>query len=159
MIRATVGLTAALLLTVSFSGGSPTQAAGCKTKIDSKHVLRASGTTSVVKTRKSKRKELVLRGVTPSALRDSLDGESSTCSVDLNRFERHWKKLRYDLHAQLRSPSGKWAIKVSSIDYDPVKHTLRARGRLVGKRAVPRQIDPSTEIVYASTFVPFDSSF
>jgi hypothetical protein len=152
---------ALVLLGLALLPGGPATASGgdCPTRVDDDHALRASGSSARVRTRPNGHKVLVLRDVGPSGRRVSVEDGDAVCAVRLARFEKHWTRLTYELHARLRGPSGSWAVRVRFVDYDPDRRVLRARGRLTDHRSAPRQTDPSWEIVYASTFVPFDSSF
>jgi hypothetical protein len=138
----------------------------CPRRVDHAHVVRAKGSASLVHGRSGHRVELVLLYVNRSALRLRVAGHGS-CGVDLVAFERRWKSAPYQLHARLRSPTGSWEVRVGFVHYDAARHLLRVRGRLEDhevtghppEKLIPAQQDNSTEIVYASTFVPFDSSF
>jgi hypothetical protein len=130
-----------------------TAASGCSgAHVDDGHVLKAQGASVRVRALDRGRKVIVLRGVPGKAVRRELDG-GETCKVGLDRFEGRWKRLGYELHARL----GRHAIRVTAVHYDPERRVLRTRGRV--ERSGPRQTVDSTLIVYASTFVPFDSSF
>ncbi len=138
----------------------------CPMRVDRAHVVRAKGRASLVHRLPGHRVALVLLHVSRSALRLAIAGRGS-CRVDLVRFEQRWKSSPYSLHARLRSPAGSWEIRVGFVHYDAARQLLRIRGRLEdhertshpADKSIPSQADNATEIVYASTFVPFDSSF
>ena len=153
-------------LPAAATGTSSAQASTCPTLVDHAHVVRAKGRGSLVHKRASHRVELVLLHASRSAFRLALAG-SNSCRVDLVRFEHRWRSAKYQLHARLRSSSGSWEIRVSFLHYDAARHLLRIRGRLEDHeltsrppgKSIPSQADNATEIVYASNFIPFDSSF
>jgi hypothetical protein len=155
-----------LALPGAATGASSAPTGMCPTRVDRAHVVRAKGRGSLVHRRAGHRVELVLLHVSRSAFRLAIAGRGS-CRVDLLRFEQRWKSAPYELHARLRSPAGSWEIRVGFVHYDAARHLLRVRGRLEDHEVashpahhpIPSQIDNSTEVVYASTFVPFDSSF
>lgn len=134
-------------------------APGCAPHTQDGHAVLATGTKAFVKEKKGGHRELVMRGVEPTAIRRMLR-EKSGCNIDLEAFEAHFRATPHELHARL----GRHAIRVTSFDYEPGTKTLRTKGKLQRgpKRASqsrPRQTPNMTEIVYASTYVPFDSSF
>ncbi len=155
-----------LALPAVASSASSGQTRMCATGLDRAHAVRAKGHGSLVYRRTGHRVELVLLHVSRSALRLAIAGHGS-CRVDLARFEHRWKRAPYELHARLRRPGGSWEIRVGFMHYDAARHLLRIRGRLEDHEVVsrpagkyiPSQEDNSTEVVYASTYVPFDSSF
>lgn len=123
------------------------------------HAVVATGTTAFVKERKGGHREFVVRGVEPTAIRRALE-EKTGCDIDLEAFEAHFRATPQELHARL----GRHAIRVRSLDYDPGTKTLRTKGKLQrepkrASKSRPRQTLDATELVYASTFIPFDSSF
>lgn len=132
-------------------------APACHPHVSDGHVVRAEGSNSFVKAAKGGIRELVVRGVDPSAARHAIE-EESRCEVELEAFEQHFRTTPYKLHARV----GRHAIRVRSLDYDPETKTLRTRGKLerTPKRTRASISDATpTQIVYASTFIPFDSSF
>ncbi len=161
-----LGAFGVVALPAATTGASSAHASMCATLVDHAHVVRAKGRGSLVHKRASHRVELVLLHVSRSAFRLALAG-SNSCRVDLVRFEHRWRSAQYQLHARLRSSSGSWEIRVSFLHYDAARHLLRIRGRLEDHeltsrppgKSIPSQADNATEIVYASNFIPFDSSF
>jgi hypothetical protein len=150
MLARSVLAAALLTVLVAVPAGS---AEGCRAvRVDDAHSLRATGTEVHVRVRDGGRKVIVLRGVPAAAVRHALD-DGSTCTVGLERFEGHFRRVAYELHARV----GRHAIRVRSVEYDGDRRVLRVRGR--AERAAARQSDTSTIIIFASTFVPFDSSF
>ncbi|MDQ6820370.1 MAG: hypothetical protein M3076_08565 [Actinomycetota bacterium] len=155
-----------LALLGAATSASSAQKGMCQRRVDRAHVVRATGGGSLVHRRAAHRVELVLLHVSRSALRLAIAGHGS-CRVDLAGFEQRWKSGRYQLHARLRSAGGSWEIRVGFVHYDAARHLLRVRGRVEDHEVtghptnsfIPSQANDSTEIVYASTFVPFDSSF
>jgi hypothetical protein len=155
-----------LVVPGAVTSASSAQTRGCPTSVDRAHLVRATGRGSLVGRRTGHRVQLVLLHVSRSAFRVAIAGRHS-CRVDLVRFEHRWKSAPYQLHARLQGPAGSWEIRVAFEHYDAARHVLRARGLLEDHcvascretSAIASQADNSTEIVYASTFVPFDSSF
>ncbi len=131
----------------------------CAPHVEDGHAVIATGTKAFVKEKKGGHRELVVRGVEPTAIRRALEEETG-CDIDLEAFEAHFRASPHELHARL----GHHAIRVTSFDYEPGTKTLRTKGKLQRepKRAAqskPRQTLNQTELIYASTFIPFDSSF
>ena len=147
-----------LLAAMLVPGSGAATGASCPARVDGKHVVRVRSDASLVHDRSGNRKELVVRHVGRFGQRLARAGGAS-CRVDLDAFAGHWTKVRTELHARLTNGSGSWAIRVRFVDYDAERHVLRARGELEDSRAGGRQMNNATELVYASTFVPFDSSF
>lgn len=143
-------LAAAVLLTAT---------PACVPKVDDGHVVRAAGTTSFVKEQKGGIRELVVRGVEPEAALHKLEEETG-CKIKLEEFEQRFRRTPHELHARV----GRHAVRVRSFDYDPATKTLRTKGKLEREpkresQSAPRQAPNITQIVFASTFIPFDSSF
>lgn len=139
---------------------------GCATSLDRAHMLRTRSRGRVVIRRTGDLMELALHQVGRYATRLAVSRHDS-CHVDLVRFEHRWQSAIRELHARLRSPTGSWEIRVTFVHYDAARHILTARGHLedheVSSRAAAvcntGQACNPTEIVYASNFIPFDSSF
>jgi hypothetical protein len=156
---------ALLALPGAATTASSAQTGGCPSRADRAHVVRAIGHAGLIHRRTGHRVEIVLLGVSRSGVRLAIARRGS-CRVDLVRFEQRWKSAPYQLHARLRSAAGSWEIRVGFVHYDAARHLLRARGLLEDHEVADQvndasasQMNNSTEIVYASTFVPFDSSF
>lgn len=127
----------------------------CVPHVKDGHVVRAAGTKHFVKEQKGGIRELVVRGVEPTAALHELEEETG-CDIELEAFEQRFRSSPYELHARV----GRHAIRVRSFTYDPGTKTLRTKGKLEREpRSAPRQTMNVTQIVYASTFIPFDSSF
>lgn len=132
----------------------------CDPRLGDGHVVRAEGAKAFVKEQRGGHREIVVRGVGPTARRhDSSDDEDAGCEIELAAFRQHFHAEPYALHARL----GRHAIRVRAIDYDPATETLRTKGRLErtpkAARSTLRQSQNAMQLVYASTFIPFDSSF
>ena len=147
---------AAVVVAMAATGAQASSKKPCTPVVDKNHIVRATGAKAFVKEIKGGMRELVVRGVGSSAARHALDDETE-CKIDLDRFEHGFRVSPRELHARL----GHVAVRVTSFDYDAATHTLRAKGRIEHEphAAHAAQMDSSTEIVFASTFVPFDSSF
>lgn len=133
-------------------------APACPPHVADGHVVRAAGSHAFVKATKGGIRELVVRGVEPSAARHAVEAETTRCDVELKAFVEHFRTKPHVLHARL----GRHAIRVQRLDYDPETKTLRTHGKLqrTPKRTrAALRASTVTEIVYASTFIPFDSSF
>ncbi len=131
----------------------------CAPHVQDGHAVVATGAKAFVKEKKGGHRELVVRGVEPTAVRRVLE-EKTGCDIDLEAFEAHFRAAPHELHARL----GRHAIRVRSFDYEPETKTLRTKGKLQREpkdtsQSSPRQQTNLTAIVYASTFIPFDSSF
>ena len=158
---ATVLIGVGVLASLPATAGAATS---CVPHVDRTHTVHAGGVKGFVKATKGGIRELVVRGVGPSAARRAVDDETR-CDIDLEAFEQRFRAHPHKLHARL----GKLAVRVTSVDYDPAAGTLRTKGRIErGPRAaraagtascVPSSAPCPTVIVYASTFIPFDSSF
>jgi hypothetical protein len=134
-------------------------APACVPHVKDGHVVRATGTKSFVKAKKGGARELVVRGVEPTAVRRVIE-EDTGCDIDLEEFEQRFLRAPYELHARVR----RHAILVQSFTYDAAAKTLRVQGRHEREpkreqRSAPRQTLSATQLVFASTFIPFDSSF
>lgn len=162
-VLATVG---SLALAGVMTSASSAHTGPCATRVDRTHVIRVRGHVSVVHRISGHRVELVLLHASRFALRLDIAGPDS-CRVDLVRFERRWRSAPYELHARLRTPAGSWEIRVTFEHYDTARDLLRVRGILedhevtarAARTAFASQQNDATEIVYASDFIPFDSSF
>ena len=127
------------------------------TRVDKTHRVHANGAKGFVKVTKGGVRELVMRGVGPSAARRTLSGRTQ-CAVDLERFEERFRTAPHELHARLDGI----AVRVTSVEYDADSSTLRAKGKIEhapqGAAQAAQKVD-KTSVVFASTFIPFDSSF
>ncbi|MEI2702884.1 MAG: hypothetical protein V9E83_10840 [Baekduia sp.] len=147
--------TAIAILAVAGADAPASAPPACTPHVDRNHVVRAKGAKGFVKSTKGGARELVVRGVGPTGARQAIDDETG-CDVDLDRFEHGFRTSPRELHARM----GRVAVRVTSFDYDAASGTLRTKGRIEHARAAQAaQMVNSTEIVYASTFIPFDSSF
>lgn len=131
----------------------------CVPHVKDGHVVRATGTKSFVKEQKGGARELVVRGVEPTAVRRVVE-EDTGCDIDLEEFEQRFLRAPYELHARVR----RHAILVQSLTYDAETKTLRVKGRHEREpkreqRSAPRQTPLQTQLVFANTFIPFDTSF
>lgn len=131
----------------------------CVPQVKDGHVVRATGAKAFVKAQKGGIRELVVRGVDPAAELRELEAETG-CKIDLEEFEQRFRRMPHELHARV----GRHAIRVTALRYDLETKTLRTKGKLEREpkrtsRSTTRQALNSTQIVYASTFIPFDSSF
>lgn len=134
-------------------------APACVPHVKDGHVVRATGTKAFVKAQKGGVRELVVRGVDPAAELRELEEESG-CKIDLEEFEQRFRRAPHELHARV----GRHAVRVKSFTYDRETKTLRTKGTLEREpkrtsRSTTRQALNLTQVVYASTFIPFDSSF
>lgn len=131
----------------------------CVPHVKDGHRVRASGANAFVKEQRGGGRELVVRGVEPKATLQALEDETG-CEIDLQEFAHRFRSSPYELHARVR----RHAIRVESFSYDPETKTLRAKGRHERgpkrkRRSTPRQSMNVTQLVFASVFIPFDSSF
>lgn len=131
----------------------------CVPHVKDNHRVRAAGVTAFVKEQRGGGRELVVRGVEPKATLQALEDETG-CEIDLQEFAQRFRSAPYELHARVR----RHPIRVESFAYDADTKTLRVKGRHERgpKRthhSAPRQAADATLLVFASTFIPFDSSF
>lgn len=144
-----------LAAAIALAASSP----ACPPVVADGHHVRATGASHFVKAKKGGHREIVVRGVDPAAVRQHVEDETG-CEFELAAFVDAFRAAPHELHARV----GRHAIRVREISYDPATMTLRTKGRLerdpkAKRRASARQAANATMVVYASTFIPFDSSF